>query len=81
MSSEIRSEGRAQSPLRSVADRVHRVHQLRQSGIKVIEFEEIQRYREYEIAPTSTAWYKGYRLMESEYPRDPMGRLDWGGAA
>ena len=25
--------------------------------------------------------YKGYRLLESEYPRDPMGRLDWGGAA
>ena len=25
--------------------------------------------------------YKGYKLMESEYPRDPMGRLDWGGAA
>ena len=24
--------------------------------------------------------YKGYKLMESE-PRDPMGRLDWGGAA
>ena len=22
--------------------------------------------------------YKGYRLLESEYPRDPMGRLDWG---
>ena len=25
--------------------------------------------------------YKGYKLLESEYPRDPMGRLDWGGAA
>ena len=25
--------------------------------------------------------YKGYKLLQSEYPRDPMGRLDWGGAA
>ena len=25
--------------------------------------------------------YKGYKLLESEYPRDPMGRLKWGGAA
>ena len=25
--------------------------------------------------------YKGYQLLESEYPQDPMGRLKWGGAA
>lgn len=25
--------------------------------------------------------YKGYKLLESEYPRDPMDRLKWGGAA
>ena len=28
----------------------------------------------------SAGTYKGYKLLESEYPRDPMGRLDWGGA-
>ena len=25
--------------------------------------------------------YKGYKLLESEYPRDPMGRLKWGDTA
>lgn len=24
--------------------------------------------------------YKGYKLQESEYPRDPMGCLNWKGA-
>ncbi len=24
---------------------------------------------------------KGYKLLESEYPRDPAGRLNWSGAA
>ena len=26
-------------------------------------------------------YHKGYKLLEPEYPRDPMGRLKWGGAA
>ena len=51
--------GRAQSPLRSVADSVGRVHQLRQAGIKVSEIEEIDDTASADSADVrSAAWIR-----------------------
>ena len=51
------------------------------SDSRVIKWKENGALERPDSVPFMVSSQGGYKLLESEYPRDPMGRLKWGDTA